>query len=151
MGKKQYILFVISDEPIGASNIDPKKVRHFISAEVTLETRGDEGGYEINQSIPAPCRKGNALVNGTGFNIADTITYWLRWVCLSVSYYPLYLQRRDVKERVAVDRDGHLDRRSARVIAELPDGSLLPKNIREHIEGCEQCQKSISKWKPLTG
>ncbi len=95
--KKQHVLFVISDEPIGL-NIDPNDTLHLIRTEVGIEY--SESGFGINTAIPDDCAyTSSVVVKGKGETKSEVISDWLKNVCNSSSYYPFYLQRRDAQDK----------------------------------------------------
>jgi hypothetical protein len=93
--KKQYVLFVISDNPINIQ-IDPTEVRHLVNTEFDLGSNAG-GGWLANATIPSDCCRDShpCTYQATGETISEVILNWLRKLNRTFSYWPPYRQRED--------------------------------------------------------
>ena len=96
---KYYVALVISKEPIELpKNLsEDKSVQHLVVQEFQMDkdinfVTGFKNSCEIRKSAPKYCREMTAPFEGRGSSISVAILDWLRNLCKSVPYEPLYFK-----------------------------------------------------------
>lgn len=90
---KVYAALLISSEPIDIGPETAKgELRHCVVKELALESNG-HGGFIIQQAAPEFCDGQNTSFVGSGPCVSVAVTGWLKDLCGSMSYQPLWRKK----------------------------------------------------------